>query len=104
MCTSLANMYYHIEKKILMTQLCLELFGTILYKGVKHLILLIRLRSDTTTEQAFGHLPKMNNNLGPISVRDKNIFSPGWCPLPNGYGVRDRQKGPLVPVGLPNRN
>jgi len=32
----------------------------------------------TTTEQAFGHLPKMNNNLGPISVRDKNIISPGW--------------------------
>jgi len=38
----------------------------------------------TTTKQAFGHLPKMNNNLGPSSVRDKNIFSPGWlkvvCP------------------------
>ena len=35
-------------------------------------------KANTTTEQAFGHLPKMNNNLGPISVRDKNIFSPGW--------------------------
>jgi len=32
----------------------------------------------TTTEQAFGHLPKMNNNLGQNRVRDKNIFSPGW--------------------------
>ena len=32
----------------------------------------------TTTEHAFGHLSKMNNNLGPNSVRDKNIFSPGW--------------------------
>ena len=25
---------------------------------------------DTTTEQAFGHLPKMNNNLGQNRVRD----------------------------------
>jgi len=33
---------------------------------------------DATTEQAFGHLPKMNNNLGQNRVRDKNIFSPGW--------------------------
>jgi len=29
-------------------------------------------------KQAFGHLPKINNNFGPTSVRDKNIFSPGW--------------------------
>ena len=32
----------------------------------------------TTTEQAFSHLPNLNNNLGPNSVRDKNIFSRGW--------------------------
>ena len=36
----------------------------------------------TTTEHAFGHLPKMNNNLGPNSVQDKNIFSPGWWDQP----------------------
>jgi hypothetical protein len=30
------------------------------------------------SEQAFGHLAKMNNNLDQNSVRGKNIFSPGW--------------------------
>jgi hypothetical protein len=39
--------------------------------------------SSTTAEQAFGHLPKMNNNLGPISVRDKNTL------LPVGENNRD---------------
>ena len=36
------------------------------------------LDASTTTEQAFGHLPKMNNNLGQNRVRDKKIISPGW--------------------------
>jgi len=37
---------------------------------------------NTTTEQAFGHLPKMNNNLGQNRVRDKNIIIPGWWNQP----------------------
>jgi len=35
-----------------------------------------------TLLQAFGHLPKMNNNLGQNRVRDKNIISPGWWDQP----------------------
>ena len=51
----------------------------------------------TTTEQAFGHLPKMNNNLGPTSVRDKSLaFSPGWYHQPGLKAV--------VPVRLTGRD
>ena len=48
----------------------------------------------------------MNNNLGQNIVRDKNIVRPTETksPLPNGYYVGHRQRGPLVPVGLANRD